>query len=61
MSSASTAGTQWAQGLALPSPFTTDLDGVTRGLSGTWDRGAFEFAGASGAPPAPTNLTVVVH
>lgn len=61
MSSASTAGTQWAQGLALPSPFTTDLDGVTRGLSGTWDRGAFEFAGAGGAPAAPTNLTVVVH
>lgn len=35
-------------GTTLSSPFTTDLDGNTRGLDGVWDRGAYEYAGASG-------------
>lgn len=30
-------------GTTLSAPFTTDMDGITRGADGTWDRGAFEY------------------
>ena len=38
-----------AAGETHSAPYATDLDGVTRGGDGTWDRGAFEFV-ASGVP-----------
>lgn len=45
----------------LPSPYTLDPDGVTRGgASGAWDRGAYEFAMSSSKLGAPTNLTAQV-
>lgn len=34
-------------GNTLSSPYNLDLDGVTRGGDGTWDRGAFQLAGSS--------------
>lgn len=49
-----------APGLALPQPFDIDMDGVTRGADGTWDKGAFEFnAGRpTVTPSAPANLRI---
>lgn len=44
-----------AAGVSFGSPYNVDMDGVTRGADGTWDRGAFEY-NAGGAPPAPTGL-----
>lgn len=44
-------------GQNLNAPYNVDPDGVIRGATGVWDRGAHEFAGAVGPPPpAPTNL-----
>jgi hypothetical protein len=40
-------------GIALSSPYDTDMDGSARGADGTWDRGAFEFVGNN------TNLPVI--
>ena len=31
-------------GQTLGSPYNVDMDGVTRGADGTWDRGAYEYA-----------------
>ncbi len=59
MSSASTAGTEWAQGVPLAPPYNVDPDGQTRGSDGTWDRGAYENAGTSALQP-PSNLQVSV-
>ena len=36
-------------GFSLGSPYNTDLDSVTRGGDSTFDRGAYEFAGAAAA------------
>jgi hypothetical protein len=47
------------QGLSLSAPYTTDPDGTTRGVSGVWDTGAFQFGGK--IPSPPTNLAGVVH
>lgn len=41
-------------GTSISSPYDTDLDGVTRGADGTFDRGAFEFE----AEPTPPGVTV---
>lgn len=38
-------------GTSLSSPYNTDMDGVTRGGDGVFDRGAFEYNAA--APPTP--------
>ena len=35
-------------GVSLASPYNVDVDGVTRGGDGTWDRGAFEFVEGGG-------------
>lgn len=44
-------------GVTLSSPFTVDSDGVTRAIDGTWDRGAYEFAGtALSSIPHPNYL-----
>jgi hypothetical protein len=32
-------------GYALPAPYAVDADGVTRAITGGWDRGAFQFPG----------------
>ncbi len=32
-------------GATLPAPYNTDPDGKTRGSSGVWDRGAYEYGG----------------
>jgi hypothetical protein len=47
-----------AAGKSLPSPFTIDPAGYTRGSDGVWDRGAFEFGGKDSPAPlsAPSNL-----
>jgi len=38
--------------------YNMDMDGVTRGADGTWDRGAFEFqAGARPSPPSNVRIT----
>lgn len=43
-------------GTSLSSPYNTDMDGITRGGDGTFDRGAFEFDSGAG-PSAPTVTT----
>lgn len=40
-----------AAGVTLSSPYTTDPDGVTRGSSGAWTRGAYEYVSTATAPP----------
>lgn len=47
-------------GVILPPPFNTDMDGVSRGSDGVWDRGAYEFGGGvGGVLPPPSNLRIV--
>ncbi len=46
-------GVGTAPGLKLNSPYEQDPEGRIRGADGTWDRGAFEFGGASGGNRAP--------
>jgi hypothetical protein len=48
-------------GFTLSAPLNIDPDGVTRGASGVWSRGAYQFTGTVTMPNPPTNLTVVVH
>jgi len=43
-----------AAGTNLGSPWNVDIDGVSRGGGGSWDRGAFEFGGAPAPTPTPT-------
>ncbi|MBZ5641962.1 MAG: hypothetical protein LAO19_04320 [Acidobacteriia bacterium] len=53
-----TADTQ--AGLQLSSPYNVDLFGVTRGASGTLDRGALQLNGTSSSlPPVPQGFHVV--
>ena len=48
-----------APGLALPAPYNTDILGNARGADGVWDRGAFEFGGATSTnPPVISGLQV---
>ncbi len=48
-----------ASGYALAAPMVVDGDGVTRAISGTWDRGAFQYPGGVLSPAAaPKGLTV---
>jgi len=44
----------WA-GTTLSSPYTTDMLGETRGVDGTWDRGAYEYG--AGTPSGSATLT----
>jgi hypothetical protein len=48
-------------GLVLPAPFDKDPDGVTRGASGVWNRGAYQSGAVSGRPNAPTALVSSVQ
>ena len=59
-----------ASGASLPAPFNLDPDGVVRGSTGVWDRGAYQFGSAPAPPPPPppapapkppTDLTVVAQ
>jgi hypothetical protein len=34
-------------GFTLASPYDVDMDGISRGTDGTWDRGALEFVGSN--------------
>lgn len=43
-------------GTSLSSPYNADMDGVTRGSDGVFDRGAFEFD--AGVPPTPNTPRV---
>jgi hypothetical protein len=43
-------------GYKLTAPVTVDTDGVTRGINGTWDRGAYQFAGTTLSPGRPQGL-----
>lgn len=47
-----------AAGVNLSSPYNIDPDGRTRGVSGAWDRGAYEFVGSAQVPIPPANLSV---
>jgi hypothetical protein len=51
-------GTYWNGTAPVANTFTTDMNGVTRGSNGTWDRGAFQYQPAINPP---TNLAGVVH
>ncbi len=44
-------------GQTLPAPYNIDYNGVTRGLDGGWDRGAYEFSSGGKQPNPPTSLT----
>lgn len=46
-------------GVPLSPPFDKDKDGKTRGSDGVWDRGAFEFEGASVPLRPPTGVIIV--
>jgi hypothetical protein len=47
-------------GVALPSPYNTDLRGIARGGDGTWDLGAYEYGGGAPVPlPVPLGLRVL--
>ncbi len=48
-------------GTSLPAPYNTDMDGVTRGIDGVWDRGAFEFDSGKRPPLPPPKVSLVVH
>jgi hypothetical protein len=37
-------------GYSLPAPFTVDQDGVTRAITGNWDRGAYQYTGTVMSP-----------
>lgn len=48
-------------GIALQPPYNMDMLGNTRGADGVWDRGAFEFGGATSTnPPVISGLTTNV-
>jgi hypothetical protein len=48
-------------GLSLAAPYGVDPSGAIRGSSGIWDRGAFQFVGASTGPKPPTSLITTVR
>jgi hypothetical protein len=48
-------------GQTLGSPYNVDPDGVTRGADGMWERGAYQYAAASGAPQPPSGLSALVQ
>jgi hypothetical protein len=50
-----------ASGMLLTAPFDIDPDGDTRNVSGSWDRGAFQFGSVSNRPNPPTSLTSSVR
>jgi len=56
MDAAANSGGQWAQGVALSSPFNLDLTSTPRGADGTWDRGAYEFNSGTAERPNPPVL-----
>jgi hypothetical protein len=53
----SSVASAMSAGYTLSSPYDVDMDGVTRGADGKWDRGAIEFnAGGGSVPGAPGNF-----
>ncbi|HBG47397.1 MAG TPA: hypothetical protein DDW94_10490 [Deltaproteobacteria bacterium] len=52
--------TATAGGATLSAPYNFDMDNVSRGQDGNWDRGAYEFGGTSSnpVPSSPKGLTV---
>lgn len=50
LSAATTAGA------TLGSPYNVDIDAVTRGADGTWDRGAYEYSGTTTYTLTVTNV-----
>jgi hypothetical protein len=49
-------------GATLPAPFNVDASGITRGVDGVWERGAYEYnATKSTGPAAPTNVVAIVQ
>jgi hypothetical protein len=56
--------TAFANGKTLAAPYNVDIDGNTRGASGSWTIGAYQYVSGTTSPTAPnppTGLTVVVH
>ena len=57
----STTGAGFARnaGTNLGSPYNVDMNGVTRGIDGTWDIGAYEYNAGGGDPiPAIVSYTI---
>lgn len=48
-------------GISLSSPYNIDPLGLTRGVDGTWERGAYELLGSQQVPAAPTGLSAIVQ
>lgn len=46
-------------GTSLGSPYNVDMSGVTRGVNGTWDRGALQVSSGSGGAPTPNPPTIL--
>ena len=46
-------------GASLAATYNQDMDDVTRGADGTWDRGAFEYDEGGGGLEAPTGLRLI--
>jgi hypothetical protein len=53
-------GTYWNGTAEVANTFNVDMNGVTRGTNGVWDRGALQIS-SSGAPSPPTNVTATPH
>jgi hypothetical protein len=47
-------------GTTIASPYDTDMDGVTRGGDGTWDRGAYEYGASVSAPVLTSPISITV-
>jgi hypothetical protein len=49
-----------AAGTSYSSPYNVDMDGVTRGSYGVWDRGAYEYVSGSGDTTDPVVTAFVI-
>jgi hypothetical protein len=54
-------GTYWNGTTTASNTFNVDMNGVTRGINGVWDRGALQIPGSGSRPAPPTNLTATPH
>jgi hypothetical protein len=60
VASLTSENSDWTAGLTLSSPYNQAPNGIIRGVDGSWDRGAYQYASGGPPPAAPTGLTAVV-